>query len=73
MSRALVTGGGGFLGTHLVARLEAAGHEVFVPRRHDYDLTHWDDAERMYADAQPELHLRPVELRPEHPQPVLHR
>jgi GDP-L-fucose synthase len=55
MSRALVTGGGGFLGSHLVARLEAAGHDVFVPRRHDYDLTRWEDAERLYADAQPEL------------------
>jgi GDP-L-fucose synthase len=55
VSRALVTGGGGFLGTHLVARLEAAGHDVFVPRRRDYDLTRWEDAERMYTDARPEL------------------
>ena len=55
MTRTLVTGGAGFLGSHLVARLEAAGHEVFVARRHDYDLTRFDDAERMYADAQPEL------------------
>jgi GDP-L-fucose synthase len=55
MSRALVTGGGGFLGSHLVERLEAAGHDVFVPRRRDYDLTHWEDAARMYADARPEL------------------
>jgi GDP-L-fucose synthase len=55
MSKALVTGGGGFLGSHLVARLEAAGHDVFVARRRDYDLTRYDDAERMYTDAQPEL------------------
>ena len=55
MSRALVTGGGGFLGTHLVARLEAAGHDVFVPRRQEYDLTRWEDAERLYTDSQPEL------------------
>jgi GDP-L-fucose synthase len=55
MSRALVTGGGGFLGAHLVERLEAAGHDVFVARRRDYDLTRWEDAERMYADARPEL------------------
>ncbi len=55
MSRALVTGGGGFLGSHLVERLEAAGHDVFVPRRRDYDLTRWEGAERMYADARPEL------------------
>jgi GDP-L-fucose synthase len=55
MSRTLVTGGGGFLGSHLVERLEAAGHDVFVPRRRDYDLTRWDDAARMYADAGPEV------------------
>jgi GDP-L-fucose synthase len=55
MSRVLVTGGGGFLGSHLVERLEAAGHDVFAARRSDYDLTRYDDAERMFADAQPEL------------------
>jgi GDP-L-fucose synthase len=55
VSKALVTGGGGFLGSHLVARLEAAGHDVFVARRRDYDLTRYGDAERMYADAQPEI------------------
>jgi GDP-L-fucose synthase len=55
VSRALVTGGGGFLGSHLVERLEAAGHDVFVARRRDYDLTRFEDAERMYADAQPEV------------------
>jgi GDP-L-fucose synthase len=54
MSRALVTGGGGFLGSQLVARLEAAGHDVFVARRREYDLTRFDDAERLYADAEPD-------------------
>ena len=55
MSRVLVTGGGGFLGSHLVTRLRSDGHEVAVPRRVDYDLTRWDDAERLFADTQPEL------------------
>jgi len=50
----LVTGGGGFLGSHVVERLEAAGHDVIVPRRREYDLTRWDDAERLFADARPE-------------------
>ena len=53
--RVLVTGGGGFLGSHLVARLEADGHDVVVARRADYDLTAMDDAARMFDDAAAEL------------------
>ncbi len=53
--KALVTGGGGFLGSHLVARLETDGHDVFVARRRDYDLTTMEAAERLFADAEPEL------------------
>jgi GDP-L-fucose synthase len=52
--RTLVTGGGGFLGSHLAARLEEEGDDVFVARRRDYDLTRYDDAERLFADARPE-------------------
>jgi GDP-L-fucose synthase len=51
--RALVTGGGGFLGSHLVERLQAAGGDVSVARKADYDLTRWDDAERLFEDAEP--------------------
>jgi nucleoside-diphosphate-sugar epimerase len=52
--RTLVTGGGGFLGSHLVARLEEEGDDVFVARRRDYDLTRYDDTERLFTDARPE-------------------
>ena len=57
--RILVTGGGGFLGSHLVERLEADGHEVVVARSADYDLTAMDDAARMFdgADAGLVYHL----------------
>jgi GDP-L-fucose synthase len=55
VTRVLVTGGGGFLGSHLVERLEARGDEVFAARRRDYDLTVADDAARLFADARPEL------------------
>ena len=53
--RVLVTGGGGFLGSFLVERLRDRGDDVFVARRNDYDLTRWDDAERLFHDAQPEI------------------
>jgi GDP-L-fucose synthase len=55
MTRILVTGGGGFLGSHLVERLRGEGHDVLISRRSDYDLTRWDDAERLFEDARPRL------------------
>ncbi|HEY2311082.1 MAG TPA: GDP-L-fucose synthase [Gaiellaceae bacterium] len=53
--RALVTGGGGFLGSHLVERLRADGVDPFVARRRDYDLTRELDTARLFDDARPEL------------------
>ena len=53
--RVLVTGGGGFLGSHLVERLVSEGHEVTVARRRDVDLTDMGRAASLFAEAQPEL------------------
>jgi GDP-L-fucose synthase len=53
--RVLVTGGGGFLGSHLVERLETDGHEVVVARSADYDITSMDETARMFDDAGSEL------------------
>jgi GDP-L-fucose synthase len=55
VSRVLVTGGGGFLGSHLVERLDADGHDLVVARKRDYDLTQQADATRLFEDAEPEL------------------
>jgi GDP-L-fucose synthase len=52
--RILVTGGGGFLGSHVVEKLREAGcGSVFVARRRDYDLTTEAGADRLFADAAP--------------------
>ena len=53
--RVLVTGGGGFVGSHLVERLRADGIEPFVARRSEYDLTIAEDVARLFEDARPEL------------------
>jgi GDP-L-fucose synthase len=57
--RALVTGGGGFLGSHLVERLRTDGHDVVVARSADYDITSQHDTARMfdYAGAELVFHL----------------
>jgi GDP-L-fucose synthase len=55
VARVLVTGGGGFLGSHLVERLEGDGHDVFAARHRDYDLTSMEATSRLFDDARPEL------------------
>jgi len=55
MSRVLVTGGGGFVGSHLVERLEREGHEVAVPRRREFDLTDAAQTAQLFDATQPEL------------------
>ena len=51
----MVTGGAGFLGTHVVARLRAQGHEVFVPRRTVDDLTIPDVVARLFSEVEPDI------------------
>jgi GDP-L-fucose synthase len=53
--KVLVTGGAGFLGSHLVEHLEASGHDVVSPRSADYDLTSGADTARLFAETHPDL------------------
>src|SRR5438093_1055089 len=54
--RIVVTGGAGFLGQHVVARLKQAGcGHLVVPRSAQYDLTRESDIKRLFADAQPQV------------------
>ncbi len=61
--RVMVTGGAGFLGKHVVARLAAEGAcDVFVPRSAQYDLRDQQAVRRALADARPDviIHLAAV-------------
>jgi GDP-L-fucose synthase len=58
--RVTVTGGGGFLGSHVVEQLRGRGCEqIFVVRRREYDLTRDEEARRLFRDhpADVVLHL----------------
>ena len=61
--RIVVTGGAGFLGSHLIRRLQQMGcRDVFVPAYPDFDLTRVDAVERLFAEHRPEvlIHLAAV-------------
>ena len=47
--RIIVTGGAGFLGSHIVARLNS-NNEIFVPRSKDYDLKNPEAVKQMFLD-----------------------
>ena len=57
--RVLVTGGAGFLGSHVCEMLRDKGADPIVPRRVDFDLTEQDAVRRLINMERPEvvLHL----------------
>jgi len=48
--RVLVTGGNGFVGSHLVKKLEAMGASVMTPSHKQYDLVQLDQIRKMYDE-----------------------
>jgi GDP-L-fucose synthase len=53
--RVLVTGGAGFMGSRVVARLRSLGADVFVPRSREYNLVDGAAVKRLFQDARPEV------------------
>lgn len=53
----MVTGGAGFLGSHLVEELESRSDsvDIFVPRSDEYDLRRRADIERAFEDSHPDV------------------
>lgn len=56
--RVIVTGGAGFLGSHVEARLRMLGcRDIFVPRSADCDLTQQPAVAQLFRDARPDIVL----------------
>lgn len=53
--KVLVTGGGGFLGSHVVDQLRDKGADLFVVRSREFDLTHEADVVRLFKDHPAEI------------------
>ena len=54
--RVLVTGGSGFLGKHIVAKLWLHGYyDICVPKHAEFDLRRREDVQRMYRHFSPDI------------------
>ncbi len=54
--RVVITGGAGFLGSYIVAKLNGRGcAEVLAPRKSEYDLTEPEAVKALYADSRPDV------------------
>ena len=54
--RVLVTGGAGFLGSHVVEKLKGRRcKDIFAPKSKEYDLVNADNIKRLYNEFKPEV------------------
>ncbi len=56
----VITGGSGFLGSHIIERLAARGvptENFFIPRSGEFDLRRWKDCERVVKEGKIIIHL----------------
>src|SRR5439155_24663923 len=52
---AVVTGGTGFLGNHVVSEIRARGAQVVAPRKREYDLVDPAGARRLVSETRPDV------------------
>lgn len=72
--RICVTGGAGFLGTHLIKQLEVRGaKDIFIPTIQEYNLVEGKAVQRMLSDSKPDViihlaaHVGGIGANREHP------
>ncbi len=51
----LLTGGAGFLGSHVVTELSTLGYNVYIPRSKNFDLTNRDRVAELFSVVRPDI------------------